>query len=167
MWWGIGKTGKIRELLSMLEKRGDLFSLRVEGYPDILYAPIDDEDTWRDPPSIDEDYVRFLAPLDPMLWNRSLFKTVFGMEYAWEVYKRPHQRKYGYYCLPVIFNGRAVGLIDPFYRKKERVLEIRNIHILSKETDSKRLRAAFDAEMERFCEYLGAEKVEKKCKFKF
>jgi uncharacterized protein YcaQ len=159
VWWEIGKTGEMRRILSLLEKEGDVFQIRIDGYGDVLYAPIEDEDVWLDPPIAKADYARFLAPLDPMLWNRALFKTIFGMEYAWEVYKKPHQRKFGYYCLPVVFEDRAVALIDPFYKKNEKVLEIRNFHMLSEEIDRKRFRKAFDAEIKRFCRYIGAKGV--------
>jgi uncharacterized protein YcaQ len=167
MWWDIGKTGKIRDILSMLEKKRDLFSLRINGFPDLLYAPAEDEDTWRDPPPIDEDFVRFLAPLDPMLWNRSLFKVVFGMEYAWEVYKKPHLRKFGYYCLPILFNDRVVALFDPFYKKAERELEVRNFHVQSKDLPKVKFKQALERELDRFCAYLGAESVDWRCKHRF
>jgi uncharacterized protein YcaQ len=84
------------------------------------------------------------------------------MEYSWEVYKKVKDRKYGYYCLPVIFNDSAVGLIEPFYRKKDKVLEIRSFHVLDKKIEKNRFKRAVKAELNRFSEYLGAEKVEVK-----
>src|SRR5581483_2462083 len=42
-----------------------------------------------------DDRVRILAPLDPLLWDRSLVSHVFGFDYVWEVYKPAPQRKWG------------------------------------------------------------------------
>ena len=46
--------------------------------------------------------VRFLAPLDNLLWDRRLVEAIFGFEYRWEVYVPAEKRKYGYYVLPVM-----------------------------------------------------------------
>ncbi len=159
-WYGIGKTKKVRKLLETLEKEDDIFSLDLEGFRGILYAPTEDRNLWEDPVPPDHDYVRFLAPLDPLNWNRALFTAVYSMEYAWEVYKKVKDRKYGYYCLPILFNNKVVGLIDPFFRKKEKILEIRNFHLLNDKINKKKFKRALESELQRFITNLGAEKLE-------
>ncbi|MBU7036407.1 MAG: YcaQ family DNA glycosylase [Theionarchaea archaeon] len=159
-WYSIGKTPKIRELLGHLEKEGVLFSLHLEGWKGQIYAPIEDSTLWHDPPEPSSDCLRFLAPLDPLTWNRALFQAVYGSEYSWEVYKKVKDRKYGYYCLPVLYNGDYVGLIDPFYKKEEQTLEIRNFHFFN-HPDSK-LKDAVTKELQRFLEYLGGHHIEAK-----
>ncbi|MFQ5891829.1 MAG: DNA glycosylase AlkZ-like family protein [Candidatus Methanofastidiosia archaeon] len=155
-WYTIGKTRKVRGILEILEKEGDIFSLKLQNYKDKLYAPIEDREIWEDPQSSDLEYVRFLAPLDPLNWNRALFKAVYGMKYSWEVYKKVKDRKYGYYCLPILFNGNAVGLIEPFFKKKEKVLEIRSFHMLDKKADKKKFKSALEIELLRFSANLEA-----------
>lgn len=53
----------------------------------------------------------FLAPLDPVS-ARGRAKIVFGFDYVWEVYKPAHQRKFGYYTLPVLWGDRLVARFD-------------------------------------------------------
>ncbi|MBU7032828.1 MAG: winged helix DNA-binding domain-containing protein, partial [Theionarchaea archaeon] len=118
-WYAIGKTDKIRTLLESLEKQGDIFPLKLKGFRKVLYAPVEDQPVWEDPSPPDSHMVRFLAPLDPLIWSRSLFAAVYGRKYLWEVYKKPEDREYGYYCLPILFDGSYVGLIEPYYRKEE------------------------------------------------
>ncbi len=161
-WYAVGKTKKVREILEILEKEDDLFSLTLENYKGTLYAPIEDKKMWEDPPLTDADYVRFLAPLDPVTWNRTLFTAVYGIEYCWEIYKKAQDRRYGYYCLPVLFNGKAVGLMEPYYRKREKVLEIRNFYVLDRNVEKKKFKKAVSEELERFKSYLGAETIEVK-----
>ncbi len=156
----VGKAKKMRETLEVLEKEDDLFSLTLENYKDTLYAPVEDKKMWEDPPPTDSDYVRFLAPLDPVTWNRALFAAVYGLEYCWEIYKKAQDRKYGYYCLPVLFNGKAVGLMEPYYRKREKVLEIRNFHVLDESIEKEQFKRAVQEELERFSQYVRAENLE-------
>ena len=161
-WFEVGKTKNVREILQELERRGDLFSVQLEGSKDKFYAPVEDFAEWENPEPPKDTYVRFLAPLDPLLWSRRVFRMIYGREYIWEVYKRPKDRKYGYYCLPVIFNGDYAGLIEPFLRKKDRVLEIRNFHILDTNIVRNRFLVALSREMKRFCGYMTAERTEVK-----
>ena len=57
------------------------------------------------------DEVVFLAPLDPVS-ARGRAKALFGFDYVWEVYKPEHQRKYGYYTLPMLWGDRLVARFD-------------------------------------------------------
>jgi len=159
-WWEVGNTKKVREILQELESRGELIPIQSEGSKERFYAPAADREEWENPRQSTEEYVRFLAPLDPMLWSRRVFRSVYGREYLWEVYKKPEDRKYGYYCLPVIFNGQYVGLVDPFFRKKDNVLEIRNLHFLDQNLHHDKFLSALRAEAQRFCNYLGAERIQ-------
>jgi uncharacterized protein len=57
--------------------------------------------------------VTFLAPLDPLAWDRGLLRSLFGFDYVWEVYVPAAKRRWGYYVLPVLFGDRFVGRIEP------------------------------------------------------
>lgn len=56
--------------------------------------------------------VRFVAPLDPLLWDRPGLRATFGFDYLWEVYKPAAERRWGYYVLPVVRGDRFVARID-------------------------------------------------------
>jgi uncharacterized protein YcaQ len=154
------KSSVVSANLEKLVKSGDIFRLTVEGCKGNLYAPIEDRDTWDNSPGTEENQVRFLAPLDPLIWNRKLFCEVYDHAYKWEVYTRPHERKHGYYCLPVFFNGDYVGLIEPYFRKKDRVLELRSFHVLHKDLKKNEFLQPLEEEIGRFASNLGAVDIE-------
>lgn len=54
----------------------------------------------------------FLGPLDSLLWDRRAIRELFHFDYIWEVYKKQHERRWGYYVLPVLSGSRFVGRID-------------------------------------------------------
>ena len=55
----------------------------------------------------------FLAPLDPLIWDRNILGPLYGFEYRWEVYTPAAKRRWGYYVLPILFGDRLVGRIEP------------------------------------------------------
>jgi uncharacterized protein YcaQ len=55
----------------------------------------------------------FLAPLDPLMWDRGALVPLYGFEYRWEVYTPAAKRRWGYYVLPILFGDRLVGRIEP------------------------------------------------------
>ncbi len=56
--------------------------------------------------------VRFVAPLDPLVWDRPGLRRVFGFDYRWEVYTPEPERRWGWYVLPVVRRGGFVARID-------------------------------------------------------
>ena len=70
--------------------------------------------------------LRFLPPLDCMLWDRKLIAALFDFHYKWEIYTPEEQRRYGYYVLPVLCGERFVGRIEPVCDRRAGVLQIRH-----------------------------------------
>jgi uncharacterized protein YcaQ len=68
--------------------------------------------------------VAFLAPLDPLVWDRQFLRTLFKFEYVWEVYVPAIRRRWGYYVLPILFGDRLVGRIEPRIDRKAQTLRV-------------------------------------------
>jgi uncharacterized protein YcaQ len=47
-----------------------------------------------------DDRLRFLAPFDPLVWDRRRFQLFWGWEYKLEVYVPAHKRRMGHYAIP-------------------------------------------------------------------
>ena len=71
--------------------------------------------------------VSFLAPLDPLMWDRRMLRELFGFDYLWEVYVPESKRRWGYYVLPILFGDRFVGRIEPRLDRKTNTLTIGGI----------------------------------------
>ena len=54
-----------------------------------------------------------LSPFDSLVWDRRRARALFGYEVCFEAYVVPHKRRFGYYCLAVLHQGRLVGRLDP------------------------------------------------------
>jgi len=129
-------TGKAPERargLAQLVDDGVLLPVQVEGLRQVRYALADEEPILNaaaqprearraTPPS-----VTFMAPLDPLVWDRRLLRELFGFEYLWEIYVPVAKRRHGYYVLPLLFSDRLVGRIEPRFERADRALRILGI----------------------------------------
>lgn len=76
-----------------------------------------------------DDDVLLLAPLDPLIYDRTLTSRLWGFDYTWEVYTPPSKRVRGYYALPVLAATRIVGHIDPKAERETCRLRIQSRRI--------------------------------------
>ena len=68
--------------------------------------------------------VAFIAPLDPLAWDRAFLRACYDFDYVWEVYVPAAKRRWGYYVLPILFGDRFVGRIEPRIDRKRGELRI-------------------------------------------
>jgi uncharacterized protein YcaQ len=93
--------GGLRLALHRAKQR--LAHARVEGHE--WYWPVDEPVSAEAPP----DAVRFLAPFDPVVWDRRRFELLWGWAYRFEAYTPLARRQRGYYALPLLWRDRIVG----------------------------------------------------------
>ena len=53
--------------------------------------------------------VRFLAPFDPLVWDRRRFEHFWGWPYRFEAYVPQTKRLRGYYAMPLLWGEAVVG----------------------------------------------------------
>jgi uncharacterized protein len=98
-----------------------------------------------------------LCPFDNLVWDRPLLERLFGFHHTIEVYKREHERLYGYYVLPLLAGDRIVGRADLKADRAEGVLHVRRFH------PEPRVRGNVGAKLERaatrLARVLGLEEV--------
>jgi uncharacterized protein YcaQ len=68
--------------------------------------------------------VAFLAPLDPLAWDREFLRGCYDFDYVWEVYVPAARRRWGYYVLPLLYGDRLVGRIEPRIDRKGGALQV-------------------------------------------
>jgi hypothetical protein len=56
--------------------------------------------------------VRFLAPFDPLVWDRRRFEHFWGWSYRFEAYTPPPKRKLGYYAMPLLWRDDVIGWVN-------------------------------------------------------
>jgi len=134
LWYDTGGAVVRAELRRELLDRGELVAVEVEGVRGERYV-IGDElpllaqaerevagETGAHGGAADPGAVpvgcSFIAPLDPLLWDRGILTPLYAFEYRWEVYTPAAKRRWGYYVLPILFGDRLVGRIEPRIDRK-------------------------------------------------
>jgi len=107
-----------------------------------------------------EEEATFLSPLDPVS-ARGRAKPLFGFDYTWEVYKPAHQRKFGYYALPILWDDRLVARFDSRLDRSTDTLVINGLWLedpaLARDS---RFAEALGRGMARFAGFLDAKGVD-------
>ena len=91
---------------AQVRARQRLAHARVEGVEWYWPAGEDPRDAQAEP------VVRFLAPFDPVVWDRRRFELFWGWDYRFEAYTPVAKRRFGYYALPVLWRDRVVGWVN-------------------------------------------------------
>jgi len=112
-----------KKLLASMLAEDEVIEVKVEGWKAAHYALSSDAEAlnelnagrvpqaWKALETNTTDEVVFLAPLDPVC-ARGRARDLFGFDYVWEVYKPEHQRKFGYYTLPILWGERLLARFD-------------------------------------------------------
>ncbi len=73
--------------------------------------------------------VRVLSPFDNLVIQRRRVRHLFGFDYQLECYVPEAQRKFGYFCLPVLWQGRLVARVDCKADRRAGVFAVRSLLI--------------------------------------
>jgi uncharacterized protein len=121
LWTGLGKAPERRAILDRALDAGELLPVEVEGLRGARYI-VAEELAILERAELtvaaaaaggDRPGVAFVAPLDPLAWDRDLLSRLWGFDYRWEVYVPAARRRWGYYVLPILYGDRFVGRIEP------------------------------------------------------
>src|SRR5215213_6665671 len=153
---------------------GDIIEVQVEGWKAMHYALGSDASLLRDLGAgrVPQEWtplettttneVVFLAPLDQVS-ARGRAKVLFGFDYIWEVYKPEHQRKFGYYTLPILWGDRLVARFDSKLDRATNTFVVLGLWLEAQalgkdETFAEALACGFA----RFVTFLGASRLDAK-----
>jgi len=73
--------------------------------------------------------VRVLSPFDNAVIQRERGQSVFDFDYQIECYVPAEKRRFGYFCLPLLFRDRFVGRADCKAHRQTGCLEVKTLHL--------------------------------------
>ena len=145
-----------KRILSELEKKKKICSVMVEGFKIPFYYRAEDDDLMKAVISGEADIkerMSFIAPLDPLMWDKSLVFALFDFKYSWEIYTPQSKRKYGYYTLPILLGDKFVGRIEAIPDRKTGVLHVKGLWWEDDVRVTKKLNFAIDKTLKKFAKF--------------
>ncbi|PAV28602.1 hypothetical protein CIL05_14995 [Virgibacillus profundi] len=126
-----------REAIGKRVDAGSVIPLEIEGIrrqyyilaEDLNQLKVQELQLQEEQFSMEETQIRFLPPLDNLLWRRERLVDLFDFYYKWEVYTPKEKRRYGYYAMPILTGDRLIGRIDPGLDRENQQLNIRLLQI--------------------------------------
>lgn len=146
----------LRARIPALVRRGLLTTTAVDG---VEYVDIADDPSRPDaPPVVEpvvEPVVRFLAPFDPLVWDRRRFEHLWQWRYRFEAYVPAARRTLGYYALPLLWqtpdDARVIGWVNASTASGRLVV---TPGFVERRPAGVAFRAAYDAEVARLDRFL-------------
>lgn len=158
--WGLTAEAR-RRIFAELTEEGTLTRLSVEGTRYAFYMLSSDAPLLERALSSEKLRPRceFIAPLDPLMWDKALVKAIFGFEYAWEIYTPAAKRRYGAYVLPILYGERFIGRIEAVNDRGRSTLTVKHIWYEDGVKQTKAMQAAIERSVARLARLNGCDKI--------
>jgi len=141
------KPAAVKPLIAELVEEGELRAVTVEGWTEKAFM----HRSAKLPKQLHA--TALLSPFDSLVWCRPRNERLFDFHYRIEIYTPKEKRKFGYYVLPFMMNGRMVGRVD---LKADRVNSKLLVHSVHTEKGVKRatISDALDDELRAMAAWL-------------
>ena len=150
------KAERRKKLLADLTEAGRIREVMVEGMKVPFYYLASDDELMQDILNGTADLkprMSFLAPLDPLMWDKSLIASLWDFQYSWEIYTPAMKRKYGYYTLPILYGEQFVGRIEAVPDRKQGSLVVKGLWWEPGIRQTKKLKEQLERTLRRFAEF--------------
>jgi hypothetical protein len=136
--------GKTREILDQLLREGEVVMETIDGLSYVWPAvAVKHEHV--------ERRVRFLAPFDPIVWDRLRFEHLWGWPYRFEAYTPVARRVRGYYAMPLLWGDAAVGWANARVEDSQLIVDL---GFVGKRPAGREFQRELDAEIESLRAFL-------------
>lgn len=142
------KTKIVAELKEM-HHSGELIKVKVN---EIEYCALPESLTLLDKP-LKRKQLKILSPFDNLLIQRKRMLNLFDFDYQIECYLPEAKRKYGYFSLPILWNGTFAARMDCKADRKTSILHIHHLALEKGLGDRDAFSLALCKELEAFKEF--------------
>ena len=147
------KLATVKPLIAELVEEGELREVAVDGWTEKAFV----HRNAKLPKQLHA--TALLSPFDSLVWCRPRNERLFNFHYRIEIYTPKEKRKFGYYVLPFMMNGKMVGRVD---LKADRANSKLLVHSVHTEKDVKRssINDALNTELRAMATWLQLDQVQ-------
>jgi hypothetical protein len=157
--WSLCKQPHLAQALRDLQAMGEVTRLRIEGHGNVphfaLTAAV--KSALRGHRAADELHI--LSPFDNLIIWRDRLKRLFDFDYGLECYVPAPKRRYGYFCLPVLWGDRFVGRLDAKAQRRQGSLLVHTLRFEPGAWDYEVLLPELARKLQAFAAFNGCNRV--------
>ena len=156
----IGISGKLNEWIKNMNDSKDILIIEIDGLKKPYYILPKTISEIKKTKLKSNNKVKFLSPFDNSLILRDRTENLFGFTYSLECYMPKNKRKYGYFSLPILWQNKLIGRIDPKADRNNNILIINNLHLEDKKLDYDCFFPAFTNSLKEFSKFNNCDTVQ-------
>ena len=100
-----------------------------------------------------------LSPFDNSVIQRDRLRALFEYDYQIECYVPAAKRRFGYFCLPLLFRGEFIGRMDCKAHRKIGQLEIKALHFETHDFDDDLVLDSFVDAIKLFSDFQNCDSI--------
>ncbi len=102
-----------------------------------------------------------LSPFDNLVIHRERVRALFGLDYQLECYFREADRRFGYFCLPILYRDSLVGRADCKAHRRQGRFQVVHLHLETQAADrDEAFLPALAAAIRRFAGFNGCQDIQ-------
>jgi uncharacterized protein len=156
-----GRYTDLKKALENLEREGKIARVKVNEFRgrDDRYVHSSDIKLLESMESVDfPPRISLLPPFDNLVNGRHT-RTVFGFDYSHEMFLPQNKRKFGYYVLPILWEDKIIGRVDPLLDKSTEKLMVKSVHAEPGAPTDNEVATKIAEKLNNLAEFLGAKEV--------
>ena len=106
------------------------------------------------------DRAWLLSPFDNIVWDRKRVRRLFDADVRLEAYTPKAKRQFGYFAMPIIWNDRIVGRLDPKVERGTNTLILENVELTIAKKEERDALDAIQQELAAFAAFHECEQIE-------
>ena len=148
----------INKTVKGLIKDGELLEVQIEGLGKTSYVTSANQLKLSEKTLVN-DGLHILSPFDNSVIQRKRLLKLFDFDYTIECYVPEQKRKYGYFCLPVLYGNSFVARFDPKADRASKTFYIKSIYFEEGFTPTSDFNILFAKKLKEFALFNGCEKI--------
>ena len=153
--WGHRPAPAIENAIGELVDAGEVTCVEVEGLDAAPHYVLSENPGRRST----RRRLHLLSPFDSLIIDRNRLRKLFGFDFGIECYLPAAKRKYGYFCLPILWGTEFVGRLDPKADRKTKTFIVRKLICEPGFADFDELIPELAAKIRKFAAFNGCERV--------
>jgi uncharacterized protein YcaQ len=154
-----GMRAPVEKELKKMLRSGEIVPIEISGTKEKYYSePMTNDQfangRWR---KTEErgNKVSILSPFDNAIIRRDRVMDLFGYDFRVEFYLPEPKRKFGYFCLPVLWKNEFVARFDPKADRKTKTFHVKKFHLEKKmnKKEKAEFMNVFEVALEEFARF--------------